>query len=337
MPAVAMAQVVRMSIFAVGVVVFVNGPPDLWRVGVIEVGAVAAMAIYYLWVQQTFITPIRLHFHVPLVKRLFVEALPIGVSRVVWALNQYLPMILVAVLMGGTEVAWFGAAHRIVTGLGAFVFLYHFNLYPQLVRTVDAPIAELETLLESSFRVTAWMGVFVGLAGMMLANPLCRLVFGDAFARAAPALSLLVWVLPVALLGAHSRYVLIAYGRQHGELVASVAGAGVTIVLGAVFIQHWGAVGAAFAMLASTFVSWGVAQALARRYVGRVPYMLPLVRPGLAALFASGLSAWLPSQSTWAAGAVALVVYVLVAPLVDPDLRRTLSVLPQRLGGRAHR
>jgi O-antigen/teichoic acid export membrane protein len=187
--------------------------------------------------------------------------------------------------------------------------------------------AQLQDVLRPSFRATAWLGVLGALAGTALAEPLCRLVYGEPFAAAAPAFAVLSWLLPISLLGAHARFALIAYSQQRSELAANAVGAAVAVGLGLIWIPPFGAVGAAAAMLASGFATWGVAQAFARRHLGRVPFLGPLARPALVAAGALALSSWLPLEGRVVAGLVAIGVYVAAAPMVEPALLRDLLAL----------
>ncbi len=326
---VALANATRMAVFATLVVLLVARSSDLWKVGVIETAAVSAMAAYYLLSQRAQVGPARLAFDRPELGRLLREALPVGLSRVVWAFNQYLPTVLVAVLVGGVEIAWFGAAHRITTSLGAFAYLYHFNLYPHVARTVGAPAEELAALLRSSFRLTAWAGILAGLAGTLLAEPLCVLVFGDPFRAAAPALALLIWTLPLMLWASHARFALIAYDHSGATLIAHSSGAVCTVILASAWIGRWGAMGTAAAMIGSQLVNWAVAQALARRYVGRVPFLKPLLRPALTALVAAAVAQAVPGVNPWWTGMVGLGIFGLAAPLVEPALVRDVKALLQ--------
>jgi len=332
MSSVAIAQSTRVIVFALGVVAFVAVAQDLWKVGAVEVGAAAAMAATYLLAQRRRLGPVRLRPDLALARRLAAEAVPVGLGRILWAANHYVSTLLVATLVGGAELAWFGAAHRIVTSLGTFVFLYHFNLYPQLVSSVRAGPASLAALLLPSLRIASWVGVLGGLLGVALAEPACRIVFGPDFAVAAPALAVLVWTLPASLLGSHARFALIAHGHQKSELAANAAGTAAVLALGLVCIGRWGALGAAVAMLGSTLVTWGMAQALVRRQVGPLPFLSPLVRPVLAAVASVALAAWLPLESGFVAGLVGVAFYAAVAPLLEPALVRDARALWRRSG-----
>jgi O-antigen/teichoic acid export membrane protein len=328
---VSAAQVLRMVTFAAGAVLLVRGSEDLLRVGWLELGAAAVMAAYFAAVQRARVAPLRLSFERPALLRLAREARAVGASQLVWALNQYLPTALVAGLLGGAEIAWFGGAHRIVLSLGTFVWLYHFNLFPSVARATAQPGEAFAALVGPSVRVTAWLGIGGALVLSLVAEPLCRLAFGAAFGAAAAPFAALVWVLPLGLLSGHARFALIASGHQDKELAAQLAGAVVTLGAGSAAIPLLGARGAALAMLASAGVVWALAHRAARRHVGALPLLGPVWRPAAVAAAAAGLALAL-AESPWAAAAVAGGAVAAAAPLVDPAL---LADLRRLLGARA--
>ncbi len=114
---VSLGHALRMVSFALGVVIWVKPGDELWKVGIVEIVAMGVMASYFIGMQQRHVTPIRLDFNRTELARLLREAAPIGASRTIAGLNQFLPVALVAMLHGGRELAWFGAANRIVVSL----------------------------------------------------------------------------------------------------------------------------------------------------------------------------------------------------------------------------
>lgn len=323
---VSVAQALRMIVFAVGVVAFVQGPEDLLRVGLVEIAAAATMAGYFVVVQASTVAPVRLSFDRGALGRLWREARSVGASQVVWALNQYLPTVLVALLLGGADIAWFGGAHRIVLSLGTFVWLYHFNLFPSMARTTSRSPAAFQRLVEPSFRVTAWAGVIGALGLGLLAGPLCRVAFGDAFGAAAAPFAVLAWVIPVGLLSGHARYALIASGNQRRELEAQLAGAAVIAIVGLAAIPPLGPLGGAVAMLASALAVWVVAHRATVRHVAPIPFLGPVLRPLAVGGAAAALASW-ALASPWAAAALMGAVSLAAAPLVDARLLRDLRAL----------
>ncbi len=329
---VAPAQALRMSIFAVGVLLLVRGPADLAKVGGVEIAAAFAMAAYFGLVARRHAVRPGLDFDLAALRRLAREALPVGVSQLLWVLNQYLPTLLVAIFVGGAAIAFYGGAHRIVMSLGTFVWLYFFNLYPSMVRSAQASDEGFAALVRHSFRATAWLGILGALVATLLAGPICRLAYGDAFGDAAVPFALLAWVLPINVLSGHARFGLIGAGLQTRELVAQAGGLVVTLGLGLGLVPSLGATGAALAMIASALVVWGIAHVAARAQLGSLPFAGPVLRPAAAAAAAAALFAWLPAGSEWLRAAAATGLYVAAGAVLEPRLLRDLRALVRSAG-----
>jgi O-antigen/teichoic acid export membrane protein len=323
MGAVAMAQLIRMSAFAGGVLVLVHSDRDLLYVGIAELAAVAVMVLYYLGVQRARICPLGLVFSFKDIRKLIREGASVGLSNMVWAFIQYVPLFLVAHMVGGLALAWFAAAHRIVTSLLTFSWIYHWNLYPTIARRAGTRAEDLALLLQASCRVIAWGGILAALILTVLAEPLVVLGFGQAFAAAGPALAIFIWVLPVTLLSGHARWVLVAKGRQHRVLAANLTGAAVVVLLGLILTPKLEAIGASIAMLGGTVTIWAVSHFYAVRQVPALPALGPVVRPAGGTIIGLLLAWWLYA-TPWLGAAAAAATYVVFALASDrrlvPDL-----------------
>ena len=325
MNAAALAQVVRMLVFAMGVVVFVQSSEDLLRVGLVEIAAVSTLIAYYLVVQQWRIARIRLRFRFSDLRQLVRESFSVGASNVVGSLIHFAPLFLIASIVGGEETGWFAASHRVVVSLLTFSFIYHMNLYPTIARRAAKSSNDMNLLVQSSFRVAAWAGILAGLLLTLLAKPLLTLVFGEPFAAAGPAFGVLIWVLPVTLLSGHARWSLIASGHQRYVLLSQLAGAVAALAFGSVLIPSLHALGAGITALMASLVVWGVAQAFSLKHSVRLPWMSVIWLP-LAVAAACAALAIVIDVNLWLAAGVAGTGYVIAAPLANrqllTDLRR---------------
>jgi len=327
---VAPAQLLRMTVFLLGVALFVDGPEQLLRVGWIEIAGFAALAAYYVLAARAHDQRPALRPDAPSVRELIREAAPVGAGQLLWVLNQYLPTFAIAWWLGGNELAYFGAAHRVVFGLGSFVFLYFFTLYPSLVRATSERRDEFVPLTTLSLRATAWLGCAGAIAGTLLAEPLSLLAFGREFGPTAPLLALLVWALPIHLLSGHARFALIAAGEPGAHLRAQAFGVAVTLVACALLVPSHGATGAAAALLIAALAVWAFAHGATRRRVGALPGWAPLWRP-LAATAGSLAAAFaLPTDSPWLRAALGTGGFVGLGLLWE---RRALAALPELLLG----
>jgi len=319
----ALARMVRVVVFALVAVVLIHSDSDVVLFGYAEIAAAIAMALYCAGVQHLMITPVRFGFSIREIWYLLRQGASIGGSQVLWSFNQYLPLFLVANMIGGDETAWFGASHRVAISLATLSWVYHFNLYPSIARRVSDSPEALDALLRASFRVTSWVGVGIGLVLALLANPLMTTAFGSEFKAAAPVFAVLVWVVPVTLLSGHGQWTLIASGRQSSVLYAQIAGAAVTLIVAVPLLHHYKAMGAAFAMLAATVAVWAAMHIGASKLVGKMPALEFLWWPVVLAL-ALGTTSSLFDLSPWVAGGISGALYFCLAPVVD---RRSLAAL----------
>jgi O-antigen/teichoic acid export membrane protein len=324
------AQMIYMGVFAVGVVIFVKSPGDILRVGFAEVGAAIVMAGYFVLIGRRHVRDLRPRFDPAALRRLFLEAAPVGASQLMWAVNQLGPTLLVASLLGSDDIAFFGAAHRIVFSLGSFVFLYFFNIYPSLVRATETGGGSFERSIGYSFRLTTWSGALVALLGTLLAIPITSLVYGDQFGPTGELLGSLIWVLPLALASGHARFSLIASGYQRLEFYAQSLGAAITIALCLLLVPRLGIQGAAIAMLISALVVWAAAHYAFTQNVSKLPSLGPLARPAVALVAAWGVAGWTEASSHWTAAIAPTGAFLVVGGLLEIPFLRDLARLRAR-------
>ncbi|MFQ5678546.1 MAG: flippase [Gemmatimonadota bacterium] len=330
---IAAGDVIRGAVFAVLVLWLVRRSGDLLLVGMAEIAAAVAVCAYFFAAQRRVVPP-RFSPHPERLTRLLRETAPMGASQIVWAWNQALPVMLVAALVGTTETAWFGAAQRIALALLVFTRLYHFNLFPTLTRRLHESPSHLADVVRPSMRLTAWGGIGVALGLSLASQPICVAVYGSAFASAAPTLAILVWLFPLTLLSSHAGWSLVAQGDQRFLLVARLAGAAVTLVVGFVLVPLIGAVGAAIAMISAALAIWAVLQKAASRRVTRLPVLFAVLRPAAAAggiLLLLRIANW-PSVLEAAIGSG---MFALTALLLDSHLRVDLRRIAGVRGGQA--
>lgn len=314
----ALAQTLRTIVFAVMVLTLVRDSRDLLLVGWAELAGVTAMAVYTLAVQQARITPCRLTAPAGDLLALVKEGALLSLGNVVWAANQYAPVLLVATLVGTEETAWLAAASRVIGSLLTFSYVYFFGLYPAIARETMSDRAELAQVLAASFRVAAWSATLVAVTLTLLATPLMVLAFGARFAHAGSLVALMAWVLPVSLLSGHARWSLVAAGAQFRVVLAQLAGTVALIALGVPLVLALGGLGAALAAVVSAVAVWLVSHALAADAGVRLPSFTLALGPGLLALGVL-VGARALTLHGWSA-AVGVLVFATAAPLIDRSL-----------------
>lgn len=323
---VSLNQALRMIVFAAGVFLFVRNDGDLLTVGYVELTGAAAMALFFVMLQRHVGVPVGLILHPGTIISLIRRAFSIGLSQAVWALNQYLTTLMVAYLIGGAAVAWYGAAHRIVNALVSYSLVYHFNLFPAVAARLNHSPDAFQELVKPSARITAWGGIAVALAGTLLAKPICVFVYGENFAEASLSLAVLMWSLPLTLMSGHGRWALIAVEKQRYVLTAQSGGAITTLIAGFILIPRFGPVGASMAVLCSHAIVWLIAHTFACREAGKIPGLSAVVRPAFLALVTVYGCDYF-SEFSLLGVAAGLLFFTVMAPLLDNTLLGDFSRL----------
>ena len=323
---VGVASIIRQAGFAALVFIFCHRQSSLIYVGAIECGSVACVAIYCACVTR------RMGFGWPwpdlrlrhLAGHLG-QAVPIGLAEIAWAFMWYFCTVLLGLVFSGSTLGWFGAAHRVVMALHTFVWLYFFNLLPSISRCVGRPAAQLLDLMNGSIRLIAWTGLFGAALLTALAPQVLGILYGQSFRGAAASFSILVWMLPIAMLSGHYRYTLIAYRLQNRLLRCTVISAVVAVALGFALVPLYGGMGAAWALLIANAVNALLVWNAVRVLVTAIPLRALLAAPVCALLISAIVYFALASRNPPLAVSAAVTVYV--AALLCFDGRRLFSFM----------
>jgi PST family polysaccharide transporter len=309
---VAAGSLLRYTVFAVMVLLLVRPGSSPRLVAIAEVSGALAFAIFNTVLLKRVLR-IRLDWRGAWrgAVALFRETWFLGASDLTWATMWYAPSIILGWSdPGQTErVAWLAASVRIVMALHTFVWLYFFNLVPNLARELRDGIDGWRALLHRSLATSMWAACFVGLSGTLLAPLIVGAVYGSAYREAVLPFQLAVWMIPVTWLSGHFRFSLIVHGRQDLEFRASAVAGVTTALLAFGGARLYDAPGAAAALLIGGIVNAFVAWTAMHTAIGgvRLSTAAPAVLTCLASILIGVAGGWLGSQ---VAGAIlACLVY----------------------------
>ena len=167
--------------------------------------------------------------------------------------------------------------------------------------------------VELSLKVLLAAALPISVGTMLLAEPIVRLVAGDAYVpHSVVALQILIWFLPFSFVNSLLQYVLIAVDQQRFITRSFVLAAVFNVSGNLLLIPHLAYVGAALTTIGSELVLLGPFWYAVQRHVGPVRLLALAWRPTLAAL-AMGLVTWgLASWPTLVTVAASAAVYVAV-------------------------
>lgn len=325
MGVVAVAQLVRQTVFALIVFIFVRRPDRIRYAAIAEIAGVAVTAGYCLTVYlRRFGIAARFQ---RISWKLLREGVPIGMTQMFWVVRYFGSTIIVGLIAASVEVGYYAGALRILIAVHAFVWLYYFNLLPSLSRAWQNDHDRFRELTSRSLRITSWLGLIGGVIWYLLAAPAMVIVYGRSYESAGSVLQWFAPVCVVALISGHYRFGLIAAGRQNIGMAVSAIGAAVALTAIPLGYFNYGLTGAAAGMLLAETVVWIGAWTLARRLLEMTGHTSLLRRPALALLIVVSLLICIPAQSLWITLPASILSVLALFLLSEGELRRSAREL----------
>lgn len=129
-----------------------------------------------------------------------------------------------------------------------------------LINTARPAIADLKTKNKSSYEekykllllAISIMGIIVSVGFMLFGKLIIYILYGKSYAPAIPALWILIWSTSFSMIGTARVIWLVAENKY--EKYCVMVGAVINVILNALFIPHWGMIGASITTLISQFV-----------------------------------------------------------------------------------
>jgi PST family polysaccharide transporter len=180
---------------------------------------------------------------------LLADAWPLMINSVAILVTLRTDQVMLAMLRGDAENGIYTAAQRLSETLYVVPAAVVAASGPALFRLhrEDRPAYTLR--LARLFRGLAWFAIGCALLGSLVAGPLVRLLFGDAYAASGPVLAIHLWTAPALFLGVAQSNWFLAENKTGGLLLRSAVAAIVNVGLNLWLIPPLGARGAALATL----------------------------------------------------------------------------------------
>jgi len=187
-------------------------------------------------------------------RELQTAAVPLGLFMISLNLYSYVDTVILGAMRTNTEIGWYGAAYRIYEGLTYPPSIIASLVTPRLSYLFVHDRPRVLRLLQMAVGGSALLGVVLGVAAVLFARPLIRLLFGTAFDASVAPLQILaggaVFVFCTWILHAAG----IASNLDRRLFLTTIVGLGTNVALNVLFIPRWGISGAASATVVLLFV-----------------------------------------------------------------------------------
>ena len=193
----------------------------------------------------------RLELDLGFCKTLLRQTLPFTFASVLGVLYNRLDVTILSFLAGDRAVGWYGSIYLIVSTLlillpGTFTAV----LYPNLARIHRTTPAQIAQVLPLAHKVMLIVGLPIALTGVVMAEPIVRLLYGAAFGEAAPLLQILIWILPLGALCGVSMFAAYSMNQERAVWRIMAILLAVNVVGNLIVVPHYAARGAALVAVA---------------------------------------------------------------------------------------
>ena len=122
------------------------------------------------------------------------------------------------------------------------------SLYPVILQSFEDKML-FNRKNKQLYAIVFYLSVSVSLILSLLASPVIKILYGNAYAPAASPLRIITWYTAFSYLGVARNAWIVSYSKQNYLKYLYIGAAITNVLLNALFIPLWGASGAAFASL----------------------------------------------------------------------------------------
>jgi len=311
MSVIATREIGTSFVTMVAVLLLVRGPDDVVTAAAITAGSILLNSLLMLVRYAREIRLPRPRTDLAVWRAMLTAAAPIGVCVFAWSVFSNLGIVMLGFMADQAQVGWYAASYKVMTlaATGGHIILNSF--LPQLAAAYD-DTGRMRARMRDYATTLLLVGALVTSTGLALAPEILMMFFGQAYAPAVHALRLLMAALGVVYLNMVLGNPLLVWHRQTGYMTVILIGGCINAALNAVAIPRWGIEGAATATLMAELVctvglAWQHRRAVGQLYLGI-------------------------TAKAWGCGAVAMVTWMLLEPLLPMSIQR-YPLLVLALGG----
>lgn len=217
---------------------------------------ILAFALLTLWVARRHDIRIRrTRWDRAEARALLTDSWPLMLRLLTISIYMRIDQLMIQRLMGDAELGVYSAAIRI-SELWYFIPTAIMTAAaPNLTRRYEAGVDDYHTDLRRFMRIMVGMSVAAALVLTFFSGFIVQLLFGPAYAAAAPVLAIQTWAGVFVAIGVASSPWFINTGMMRYGLYQAVAGAIASICLNSILIPAYGLTGAAVSLVLSYAIS----------------------------------------------------------------------------------
>lgn len=198
-------------------------------------------------------------------KELIVGAWPLLLSGLAIAIYMRIDQFVIMAVRGPTEMGMYAAAVRLSEMFYVLPMILATSFFPRWQGLMGKSGGEHADAVRAAMRWMVMITAAIALALTLASGLLIELLYGPAYARAAPVLAVHAWTCVFVSIGIIGNQWYLSHGLQSRTLLCTLLGAATNFGVNLLLVPALGAVGAAIASLCAQIVSTFLADSLSAK------------------------------------------------------------------------
>ncbi|EKQ54078.1 MAG: membrane protein involved in the export of O-antigen and teichoic acid [Methanobacterium sp. Maddingley MBC34] len=180
-------------------------------------------------------------------KEIFKESLPFAITGIFVTIYFWIDSFMLSVMVGNDAVGIYNAAYRLIFVLLFIPSLFVTVLFPVMSRHFESARELLKMEYEKSFKFLFIVAIFIFIYGLIFANEIIMIIFGQNFYQSIITLQTLIWVVPIIFLTLLFGNILNAVNKQRVVTIVATLNVLFNITLNLILIPQYSFIGASIA------------------------------------------------------------------------------------------
>jgi O-antigen/teichoic acid export membrane protein len=193
-------------------------------------------------------------FHSAAIKKAFITTFPLAVASILGVLYYRIDALLLAMYSGMSDVGLYQGAFKLIEAIALVGSILTIVTFPQLSRYGGELSLRFKDLYNSIYKIYFFAGIIVTICVFYFSDDIVAILFGESFQGSSSLLRLLILSVPASYPGHLVTQALIAMDCQVYYMYIIGAATVINICLNLIVIPKYGAIGAAWTMVCTTYL-----------------------------------------------------------------------------------
>jgi O-antigen/teichoic acid export membrane protein len=180
---------------------------------------------------------------------------PFGIKGAANEFTRRFDTVFMSFALTHEAVGWYNVPLNMLLTMMVMAQSLAMSIYPTMVREYDSGRGSIQGTVQRAMRYLLLLSLPAAIGGMLLADKIILVLYGEQFAPSIQVMRILVWALPFLFFAEMMGRTSNTLHLENQAARVSIINAVISIILNVILIPRLGATGAAIAMVATRLIS----------------------------------------------------------------------------------